>query len=888
MTFIPVVKIKPDLVIITTFDNKVMIERVGNTVNYSVNVIKTIVSKYFTEDLEHFEVIYGDSLKLNKDFITSIDYDDLSTNYYKLSIGKGSGKLVFFFNQKEIRTEIYNKMPSYTFSPNKLPFGIDYKTNEVLEFDLVHKDVPVSATIINKIIERGLIPDLEAKISKIKVPKRRLFSRVTIISRDIPLIAVLGFLFGLKNVMIVNKVKYTFSSKVLQGDRRLFIRFKDGILYYDEYPMDNAILMNGLGEVMTEDYNFDDFDTQTPYVDYIYKAFKSRNMVKGLTSFRELFLTNVDKEILRDYNFPTDFLELFLYANSLLADNQYTTETRSENYRIRSFEMVSVALHKAIAKEYKTLKQRGNTARMSLSIPETAVMTALNESQIFENYDLINPINFMKLKSTTTFKGNGLGGTQMKHGFTLEKRNFGEDSTGIVALTVPESNTGITKQLVANPRIINTRGSLETVKTKKDVQALGASEMMSPDELIMPFVQKVDHPNRVGFSGGQYKHTGGVNYNCVPLVGNGFEKTIAGQCDRTFAVKARENGIILEINDEMKKMVVEYKDGSKEIIDYGTHEVRNSSYYIENTLIPNVKVGQKVKENEVLAYAKEFFVKQGEDLTFTMGVIARVALLDSLASTEEDSSLLSSQMSKWMSNPTIKKDTISISKDCNIIRYAKVGDKVVFGDHIFVYEDFKEEGSTTEIMDLLGKVDEATLEDMIYHMPKAHSTGTIMKIDVFWSVDPSEMSESCRNFVNSFVKAQKKIIDYEEKSTGKTSPLRVTLKTTPANRGRVNGSPVPDEGGLVIEYYVIHNNELGIGSKSSVYPALKTVCATAVTDEKLDPYGDYGRIDMCTSFIGLSNRKVNSTLTVGYLGKILYHRSKEIASEFLDKPLKFD
>lgn len=882
---LPLVKIDPSRLAINSWWNKVLMFRQGTVLNRKVVVIKKLVERYLIEDPNTFTLKYGRNNSSNKNYITTIEYDELAKNYHKFVIGRKNNRTVFFFNQNEIREEIKEKMIPYNFTVNELPIGIDYPNKKVIAFDLKETHKSVGDYILDTIHEKAPFKDMDNVIRAMKPPKRRIYSKVTIQSFDVPTIIFLGALYGIRNVMIVNKFSYTFSGKPLKGDERLYIRFKDGYLYYPEYPFGNTLLFNGLTEMVTEDYNFDDFDTPLPYIDWCYRSFQKRNMYKGWVGFKEIFLDEETLAILRDLSLPTDFLELFLYANEMLTDNSFTNETRAESYRIRGYEIIPHALYRAIGDQYLKYKQKENKARSSISVPQEVITTALVNSEILENYDSINPINELKMKSICTFKGVGVGGANVKHGFSVKRRAFGEDAVGIYAASnVDNGGVGITKQLTNNPRIINTRGYLDPASTKKDINNISTGDKLSPDELIMPCITKFDHPNRVGFSSGQWKHTlplaGGGD---PPMVGSGFEKTVVKLIGDTFSIRAKKDGKIININEETNSLIMEYKNGEKEAYNFGKEFIRNSNFYLENNLVINVKVGERVKFNDVLAYSKEFFTPTtGGDLTFTMGSICRVALYDDYF-TEEDSSLVSEGLSGRLSTSVTKCKQISFSGKSNIIKHTPLGQYVKDGEAIFMFEDEVDgdRDDINKILEMMGDADQDALENIAYHAPKASTSGYISKIEVYWTGEIDEMSESCQKFVKAYIKSKKVKIKYDEEQTGIKSNKSYECEKSVARFGMINGAKL-EENDILIEYYITHVNAYGNGDKLSFAPAIKSVTPQIVPEE-LTPYSESGPIDAVMGLLSLSNRQVNSPYFLGACGKILYDKSKEIAAKYLGK-----
>ena len=883
ITPLPIIKIGPDRLAITSNSNKVIIYRQGTVLNRRIVAIKKIIEALNNDATDNFSLKYGDSSRSNKDYTTTLEYDELARHYYAVTVGPKGNRTSFIFNQKDLREEITKKKFNYKFSVDKLPIGIDYGKGIVIDFSLKNTTSSVGELILNVFRDKAPIKDIEKIITSTKAT-RRIYSRIKILNSDPPLIVFLGSLFGLRNVIDVNGKNYIFSTKPDRGTDKLSIRFKDGYLYYPEYPLENSLLLNGLTMVNTEEYNFDDFETPLPYIDFLVTTYKRSNHLKGYTGFKEVFLDNITLSILKDLDLPTNFLELFLYANEMLIDNSYAHATRVESYRIRGYELISTALYLQLADEYQILKQKGFPANSSLSVPQNCVIKALVESQILENYDTINPINEIKSKSACTFKGNKLMGSQSKHGFTLERRAFGEDAIGVFSISNVENHmVGVTKELTLNPTFLSTRGYIKTTENKGEIKKMSAAQVLSADELISPGVARHDSPNRVGFSAGQWKHTLGVEHNCPPMVSNGYDKVVAYQIGDTFVRRAQKNGRVVDIDEKTKSIMIEYDDDTKEVFKYGKEFVRNSSFFLENNLEINCKVGKKIKANDVLAYSKEFFVKQGNDLIFTQGVMAKVALLDDYF-TNDDSSLVSNEFAELMANNITQRKQISLLDSVNILNILKEGDYVEYGDPLITFEDASsgadDESQINEVLNMMGDADQAAIDALLYHSPKANATGTITKIDIYWTGELDTMSESCQKIIKAYIRRKKEIIDYEEKYTKEKSFRGYEYKKSVPVFKRINGAEVSETNGILFEYFITGKSVFGVGDKLSTYPALKSVTCEA-TPKELSPYSETGPIDVVTSTIGMSNRKVISTANMGTIGKILFDLSKEIAEEFL-------
>ena len=124
----------------------------------------------------------------------------------------------------------------------------------------------------------------------------------------------------------------------------------------------------------TEDYDFSDFDTDNPYMDYLVDKMNQPMYVK------QTLIINLDKmidpitsSVLTDMKLPTNIYDLLLLANNMLINNSYQPLNDITNYRIRGNEVISAALYEILAtaqKNYEQYKMNGNAKNMTIKKTE--------------------------------------------------------------------------------------------------------------------------------------------------------------------------------------------------------------------------------------------------------------------------------------------------------------------------------------------------------------------------------------------------------------------------------------------------------------------------------------------------------------------------------------
>lgn len=892
----PVVKTNPDIVYITTELNNFRVVRKGIALNKSSEALRRLFAEYLANN-ENVHIQRGNCEQDNTDYITSLEYDNLAKNYVHVELNSADSKfgehVIIYFSQEIIRKHIkkYNINTGFEnndIPSNILPLAINHTKKTLYSIDMSGKG-SVSVTIIT-LLKQILGDDgVYEFVSKIKTPKRRIATYVEIQSHEVPLITFLNYTFGWDRVSSYfpeNEIE--FSEKPLKNTTKLAIKFHDGYLYYNHYPINGSIFLNGLAYVNTEDYSYKDLNKQSLYTNFIQRKFGSRNIIKGWINVRESMLDFKTLQILEELNLPTDMLELFLYCNDLLIDNQVKSQSDISNYRIRGNEIISECIYKELIDRYNVYKKRTGK-RNSVTMPQDAIMSRLYKTEILASYDALNPVAEIRNSGLTTFKGPG--GTKLDNAFTLEKRAYDKGYMGVFGISTPDNkNAGIIKELSLNPKIMNTLGLIDESDFTKDDMNLNNVAPIA--EALTPFVTERDDPSRVAFVSGQNQHVGGLLNASLPLVRTGVEQTIQYQVSDKFVKKAKKDGTVTDIDELGKKVFLTYNDGVKDVIDFGDTMLRNSDAFNQATYTNFVKVGQKIKESDVIAADERFFKVDPitKQLIYTQTKNAMVAIMEG-SYTEEDSNLITGEFCEKISMNFTKCKQVTLTKDDNIISYSDIGDFVELGDPIVTIDTsgaFEDKDSDTED-DLISKLyvdlDSDVVAEMLYQTPKANLTGTITDIKVYWTCELNKMNKSIASFVRKYIKRIRAEITEEENFTGKPSPKRVLIEKTKignkSSNPRINGAVIDPKGGILIEFFISHNDVMSSGDKISLNSSLKTITAKTILDSKMIPYTESGyKLDGVFSWISAGARMINS-IWYQFIGTILYKFSKNTAEDFL-------
>ena len=862
---LPVTKVSPDEVQISSNYKKVFIRRFGKNVSP-----KSIKFNKLIPDIDSriLKIEYGNNLKLNSPYMTSIEYDDLSQKYNKFTL-KNHG-IEIFFNQKEIRDICDENNLSYT--DINIPFAIKTigKKKEVILLN-GHTDKIVGEDLspidyINKYLDQddpGFLTDFE----RVSSGKRLMYTRATIMAKKVPLVLLLGFLIGLEPLLNRLKLDYQFSETRprTNGDlNKIIIEFKDGYLMYDSSKFSNSLILNGLIDIPTKEYDFLQFSGKDVYFDLFNKLYGRRNIGNAFENFNQEFIDPITEEVLEHCKLPTNFVDLIIYGNSLLENNAHDFDGDMTNFRIRSNELVNVHLYQILTTAYEAYRNTAdNKNPQKFTVKQNELLNSIFDSQILEEYSTLNPIFEIDRMRATSYKGPG--GCNIDRAFSAEKRAYNDSMLGVFAQSSPVSaNIGVSRVLSLNPNIKSLRGYIEPGSLDK-VDTLDETNMLSGAELLVPLTATHDDPQRVAMASTQSRHTISTVDSDVPLFGYGFDKVLAKTISDRFAFKAKSNGVISEVNEKLGYMIIKYDDMESEVVDLTNRQALNtgSGFYINNKLTPNLKVGDKVSEGDVVASNRDFFEynELTGDTVYKSGPLARVAVIHS-SSVFEDSTIMTEKFAERMASYVTEKKDIILGKNSNIYSIVNVGDEIKVNDPLLIFDESYQDEYLNKMLE---KMSEKEKEDIL-ESGKTHISskwnGKVIDIKIYYTVPKDELSESLQKLINSYERdIKKRLKTFKDNGINIKDMVSLNDQTTftePVN-GKIEGIKMGDNQ-VLIKFFIQTLDKFSGGDKCTYATALKGINQTLIPKGK-EPYlaSDPSiKIDAFMSMSGYYARMTNS------------------------------
>lgn len=876
--YLPVIKIAPDMVQIVTNYSKMTIQRVETKSISSVERLKKMVSD--TKELSDY-FYTGTSYTNNKNYLTTIEYDDLSKVFTEFKLGRTR----IMFDQTVV--DEYMKKNKIEPKPKKMYIG--KVKGEDIFIDMDTQETEDGRSIVDLILD-CLPEEYSNNFGSVKAPKRLMFTKVRIMKQFVNVGMLLGFWEGLTSLLKKMNVEYRLEDKVPSNiaSNEEFLKFRDCILVYKQ-DVPTALIMNGFRAFDTQNYDLIDFDDKEPYIEYIKKVYGRAIIENALMNFYEFAIDPITLEILRDLDLPTNIVDLYIYAVKLLADSQYVLDINQNLSRIRCGEIIPAILYERLSKNYVTF--RNSNGRKKFAIPQDCVIKEILGLKTVEDYSTLNPTLEMDMIHSVSTKG--FRGLNLDEAYTIERRGYDPSMIGIISpSTSPDGSVGISRKLTMEPQITNLRGMIEDKHERLD--ELNDTNLFSPAELSMPLAATIDDPNRLGHAIKQSGHVIPVKKSSPVLISNGVEEVARFHVTSNFAINAEEDGEIIDYDEASQIMIAKYKSGKCRAIDLSPNIVKNGGggFFLSNILTTDLKVGSKFKKNEVLAYHKDFFKNdQFNNCRMNMGPLTKVAIM-STYNTYEDASVITHKMAEDCATEMCFCKAAVVGKNSNVFYMVKKGQEIVVGDPLIQFDTSYEDESLNMLLANLGAEDKENILEGARNEIKSKYSGVIEDIKIYATVDLAEMNPSLRKIVSSYyngINKKKEFLDkYDPESKGSIVKCGMLVNETnhkiqPNRFGVIKGERVED--GVLIEFYIKHSEPLEIGSKIANFTALKNTIGEIVP-KGYEPYSSYRPNEEVSTLIAsnsILNRMTPSILLTALGNKCIIELKRHLAELNMDR-----
>ena len=882
---LPIVKTKEDRVEITTNFNKITIERTHGKISRKNAYLKKILDLY--KDNPAYNIEFANNMEINSVYQNDFEFDETSTFLGKISTLDVEINTNRKYVESEFSTLNYPESFSITNKMTPIGFILDNGNKHLLfiENGKVYKAVVQNNTVVKQFLSNSLYEYIVADIfhddpnKALTIGKSYVYSKLKFIAARYPVLVFCGILLDFESILKKAKIKYKLSETKLPHDiNRVEVRFANKYFYYED-STENSLLLNILFAMHTENYNFEEFNTPQPFIDYCVD-------ILGLPIYiRQTVILNISKlidpitrDVLTYLKLPTEPVDLLILANKMLTTNSYILKNDLCNYRIRGNEVIYALLYSIIANailSYQNSKANGSNKDI-LKIPQNELIKQLLQQTNINVSSDLNPVLEFEAGSACSMKG--FKGINLARAFTGELRAYDKSMVGVLSSnsTPYSGSVGIKRALTVNPKIGNIRGFIPTIDNKN----LNAVNRLSASELLSFGTAAHADPPRIAMEVGQAKHGVPVYHATKQLIGSGFDRTLAYFISDTFCFKAKKNGIVDSIDDKNKLAILLYEDGSYDAIDLNESLAKNanSGFYINQTYKLCYNVGEKFKKGDAIAYNPSFFQGKGNDCVFTQGTLAKVAISPG-DFVFEDSTYISDRLSEMCASDITMAKSVALGPNTIIHKMVKVGDHVNVNDDLLNFTTSFNDATTTEFLqDLIASVGNEIGEELGNEKVKSKYGGRISDIEIYYNVPFETLSPSLQDIIKEYNKS----IEEKRKVLLQHGIHPAQIKIKPIGQQKETKINATEFNGVLITFYVTHKDKMTIGDKLTYSVALKGVI-TKVSDVDHAPFSEFRPndiIDGMTAASGVPSRLTMDVFFQLYANKLLIELGRWIHTEW--------
>ena len=852
---LPCTKTDNDTVQVVSNYSKIMISRYGGT-GKSYSISDRLIKALNSYDGKDIKKSLGDNRRSCMKYELPVDYIDLAMQYNWVE----TKHYKFYFDQDYYYTNYAVD------SSNGIPIAINKETNTITYSSLGSM---ISADIAYLIMSDS--PGLTEIYNSKKPATKHTYSRASIMSNKVPLIVVLGNSIAFTEILKRAGIKWDFSEKRVKynPDTQGVIRFSDGYFVYD-LTYSSSMLLNGLYDCDTESYEFADLNKKSTWLDYL-DNFGGRIIADGLDNFAELFLDPITKEVCRDCHVPDNYIDLLIYANSLLPDNKYIKHTDLSSNRYRTTEIVAGHLYQVLAKEYQVYRAKNKNSRQKVgfSIKKSAVIDAIFTNPVMSDLSSMSPLLEQESNNSATFKG--LSGLNADRAYSLDKRTYDESMVGKLALSTGFStNVGINRQTTIDMDISGKRGYIKNT----DPNTKSVTKRFSITEAVTPFGSTRDDPFRTAMTYIQTsKHSMPTNKSMPLLVTNGADEAMTYMVSENYIIRAEMDGTVEELVPD-DHMIIRYSNGNGKYISLKDEVRKNSDggFYITIKFITDKKQGTKFKKDDILAWDnKSFSNRNGEtnNLAYDVGVLAYVAIM---ATDEgfEDSTVVSQWLSEALGSEVVAQSVIELGAKTNVYNMVKVGQSIQEGDPLIIFQNSFDEDDANILLKNI--TDEDFVSDLGRIRIKAKYTGVIENIKIYRTCEIDELSSSLKKIINEYEKSIKAMkTTYKKYNIPNANTIDPDYAMAPTGK-------LKNTDGVRIEFYIKYFDNMGVGDKLVLQSANKGVAKSVfpIGDEPYSMFDPTKTIHCVASSRSFNARMVTSPIVSGAINKGLVNLDEQV------------
>lgn len=309
------------------------------------------------------------------------------------------------------------------------------------------------------------------------------FAELKVLGRSVPLGVVLGYELGLERLMKLldvtpRRVPAGQRTNLDQGEYALV--FSDETLVFSKDDHLASMVLAGFNEYhrAIRVFAVHEFDKPGVYLNILESQGPSARYLREIDRLYQLFVDPITRDLLVEMKEPTDFRGLLMRSCEMLLVDSHPDELDPAYMRIKGYERMAGAVYSELVRAVRAHSGRAGKSRAPIDLNPYAVWKTISQDPAIALVSDINPIENLKQMEAVTYSGVGGRGSRS---MTKHTRAYHPNDMGTISeSTVDSSDVAINTFTSADPQFTSLRG----ISKRYQIGKTGASALLSTSALI--------------------------------------------------------------------------------------------------------------------------------------------------------------------------------------------------------------------------------------------------------------------------------------------------------------------------------------------------------------------------------------------------------------------